>query len=228
MDIDQAITSRRSIRRFLSKPVSAATVAQILEIAARAPSGTNMQPWKVYVLTGTAKERLSSKLVATYQAQAASTEHDQHKSEYDYYPTEFVEPYKSRRRAVGLALYRLLGIKKGETDQMIAQHARNFLFFDAPVGLIFTIDRDLQIGSWLDYGMFLQNIMIGARARGLHSCPQAAFATFHKIIRAELAIPENEIVVCGMSLGYADKTAAENQLITDRIALDEFVTFIRD
>jgi nitroreductase len=119
----------------------------------------------------------------------------------------------------------LLGIEKGDTERMRQQHARNHIFFDAPVGMIFTIDRALEIGSWLDYGMFLENIMVAARGRGLDTCPQAAFAPFHKVIRAELGIPESEIVICGMSLGYGDPDAPENALVTERAPVGEFATF---
>lgn len=215
-----AIASRRSVRAFLPDPVPRATVERILEAAARAPSGTNMQPWRVRVLTGTAKERLSQAIV-----HASQTEPERHKADYAYYPAQFPEPYLTRRRVVGWGLYDLLGIKKGETEKMRAQHARNYLFFDAPVGMIFTIDRLLERGSWLDHGMFLQNIMIGARGFGLHTCPQAAFSSYHKVIRAELDIPDSEVVVCGMSLGHEDTAAPENSLRTERETLENFVRF---
>jgi nitroreductase len=215
-----AIASRRSVRAFLPTPVPRATVERILEAATRAPSGTNMQPWRVRVLTGAAKERLSRAVHA-----AAMREPERHKSEYLYYPPQFPEPYLSRRRKVGWDLYGLLGIKKGEAEKMRVQHARNYLFFDAPVGMIFTIDRVLQIGSWLDHGMFLENIMVAARGFGLHTCPQAAFAPYHAVIRRELGIPDSEMVVCGMSLGHEDTSAVENTLRTEREKLSGFVEF---
>ena len=216
-----AIASRRSVRAFLPTPVPRATVERILEAAARAPSGTNMQPWRVRVLTGGAKDRLSKAVYDT-----AISEPGQHKSEYAYYPAQFPEPYLSRRRKVGWDLYGLLGIKRGENARMQAQHARNYLFFDAPVGMIFTIDRVLEIGSWLDYGMFLENVMIAARGFGLHTCPQAAFAPYHAVIRQELGIPESEVVVCGLSLGHEDTGAVENTLHTEREPLSNFVEFL--
>jgi nitroreductase len=215
-----AIASRRSVRAFLPDPVPRTTIERILTASARAPSGTNMQPWRVRVLTGAAKERLSK---AVYDA--AMTEPEKHNSEYAYYPAQFPEPYLTRRRKVGWDLYGLLGIRKGDTEKMRIQHARNYLFFDAPVGMIFTIDRALERGSWLDHGMFLANIMIAARGFGLHTCPQAAFAPFHIAIRRELGIPESEVVVCGMSLGYEDTKAPENALRTEREALSGFVEF---
>jgi nitroreductase len=215
-----AITSRRSIRAFLPTPVARETVERILDIAARAPSGTNMQPWRGYVLTGAPLKRLSAALVA--EAMAGTPV----EAEYRYYPETFFEPYLSRRRKVGWDLYGLLGIGRGEGEKMKRQHARNFAFFGAPVGLIFTIDRRLEIGSWLDYGIFLGNVMTAARGMGLDTCPQAAFAPHHRTIRAHLPIPEEEVVVCGMALGYADPAAPENALVTERVPAREFCTFL--
>lgn len=219
--VDEAIASRRSVRAFLPDPVGEATVREILDIASWAPSGTNMQPWRVYVTTGATKERLSRAILD------ASPRSEKARGEYKYYPDKFFEPYSQRRRAVGFALYGHLGIGKRDIDQMRAQHERNFVFFDAPVGMIFTIDRRLNQGSWVDYGMFLQNIMVAARARGLHTCPQAAFAPYHEEIRAVLSIPAEEIVLCGMSLGYEDTSKPENRLRTDRAPLDEWAAFSR-
>jgi len=215
-----AITSRRSIRAFLPTPVARETVERILDIAARAPSGTNMQPWRGYVLTGAPLKRLSAALVA--EAMAGTPV----EAEYRYYPETFFEPYLSRRRKVGWDLYGLLGIRRGEGEKMKRQHARNFAFFGAPVGLIFTIDRRLEIGSWLDYGIFLGNVMTAARGMGLDTCPQAAFAPHHRTIRAHLPIPQEEVVVCGMALGYADPAAPENALVTERVPAREFCTFL--
>ena len=215
-----AIASRRSVRAFLPDPVPRETVERILTASARAPSGTNMQPWRVRVLTGAAKARLSQAV-----HDAAMNEPERHKSEYAYYPAQFTEPYLGRRRKVGWDLYGLLGIKKGDVEKMRVQHARNYLFFDAPVGMIFTIDRALEIGSWLDHGMFLENIMIAARGFGLHTCPQAAFAPYHAVIRRELGIPDSEVVVGGLSLGYEDTRAPENTLRTEREPLSGFVEF---
>ena len=216
----EAISSRRSVRAFLPIPVDRALIERLLAAAARAPSGTKMQPWRVHILTGASKARLSAAVLRAYE-----TEPDSHRGGYAYYPAVFPEPYLTRRRIVGWRLYGLLGIKKGETEKMRAQHARNFVFFDAPVGMIFTIDRVLERGSWIDYGMFLENIMIGARGFGLHTCPQAAFAPFDAPIRAELGIPDDQMVVCGMSLGYEDTAAPENALRTEREPLDGFVRF---
>ena len=221
--VDEAIVSRRSIRRFRPDPVPESVVRDILTVASRAPSGTNMQPWQVRVLAGERKAALCRALLAADTA-GQSGGH-RLKAEYDYYPDPFPPVYLARRRKVGWDLYGALGIKKGDTERMHHQHQRNYLFFDAPVGMIFTIDRALQIGSWLDYGMFLQNIAVAARARGLDTCMQAAFARVHPVLRAELGIPEGEVVVCGMSLGYADMDAPENLFPVERATVDEFATF---
>jgi nitroreductase len=220
--VDEAITSRRSVRAFLPTPVADETVKDILRVAARAPSGTNMQPWKVYVLTGDKKDALTQAILGS-GVRPEKIEWD----EYRYYPEQFLEPYLTRRRTVGFALYNLLDIGRREVDRMRAQHDRNFTFFDAPVGLIFTIDRRLNVGSWLDHGMFLQNVMIAARGRGLHTCPQAAFAPYHRQIRPLLGLAEEEIVVCGMALGHEDESKPENALRSERVPVEEFVSFVR-
>ena len=219
--VDAAIASRRSLRAFLPTPVPRSEIEEILQVSARAPSGTNMQPWKVYVTMGETKQRLSDAVLAAHNDPSFKREQT-----YKYYPTPLFEPYLSRRRAVGWGLYSLLGIEKGEKEKMHNQHGRNYTFFDAPVGLMFTIDERLEIGSWLDYGMFLQNIMTAARGRGLDTCPQAAFAPFHKVIKPVLNIPESEVVVCGMAIGHADMSQPENTLVSEREPLSEFAVFM--
>jgi nitroreductase len=221
--VDAAITSRRSIRAYLDQPVAREDIEAILEVAARAPSGTNTQPWKVHVLTGAARERLSEAILAAYRDPAQAKDHAE---EYAYYPREWVSPFIERRRKVGWDLYALLGLTRENKAGMAAQHGRNYVFFDAPVGLIFTIDRVMEQGSWLDYGMFLQNIMVAARARGLDTCPQAAFTQFHRIVAEQLSLPPNEMLVCGMALGYADPARVENTLVTQREPVSAFAHFI--
>ncbi|MEO7493559.1 MAG: nitroreductase [Massilia sp.] len=221
--VDEAIRSRRSVRAFLSTPVARASIEEILGVAARAPSGTNIQPWKVTVLTGAAKERLSDAILAVCQDPAAAA---RQREEYAYYPRQWTSPYIERRRKLGLDLYALLGLAREDKAGMAAQFARNYRFFDAPVGLIFTIDRALEQGSWLDYGMFLQNIMVAARARGLDTCPQAAFTQFHSVIEQQLDLPVTEMVVCGMALGFADLTKPENLLVSEREPLSCFARFL--
>ncbi|MFP5392740.1 MAG: nitroreductase [Gammaproteobacteria bacterium] len=221
--VDAAITSRRSVRAFLPTPVPRADIEAILAVAARAPSGTNLQPWKVTVLTGQARQRLSEAILAVHNDPQAARAHVE---EYAYYPRQWTSPFIERRRKVGWDLYTLLGITREDKAAMHAQHGRNYRFFDAPVGLIFTIDRVLEQGSWLDYGMFLQNIMIAARARGLDTCPQAAFTPYHRIIAAQLDLPPNEMVVCGMALGFADPGKVENTLATERASVPDFARFL--
>lgn len=224
--MDQAETfldimeSRRSIRAFLPEPVPRAVIERIIAAAGRAPSGTNTQPWRVHVLTGAARERMVAAVCDAFDNAAK-----EHEFEYDYYPAEFIEPYLARRRKVGFDLYALLGIAKGDKAAMQAQHRRNYEFFDAPVGLMFTIDRRMGKGSWLDYGGFMQSVMLAARALGYDTCPQAAWVQFHRVVRAQLELPDNEQLVCGMALGRADLSAVANRLTTERAALDEYVVF---
>lgn len=217
--VDHAIRSRRSVRRFLPTPVPRQTVEELLALAARAPSGTNVQPWKVYALAGAAKDKLSQAILDKFEHTSMDGR------EFDYYPTEWADPWLSRRRKIGFGLYGLLGIAKEDKAGMKRQTGRNYLFFDAPVGLIFTMDRQLGRGMFIDYGMFLGNLMTAARARGLDTCAQAAFADFHQTIREVLGIPENELVLCGMSLGHADPDAPENRLETEREPVAGFTDF---
>lgn len=221
--VDAAITSRRSIRAFLPTAVPRETVSDILAVASRAPSGTNTQPWQVTVLTGESLQRLGARITAAHDDPA---QRSQHSEEYAYYPTEWVSPYIDRRRKVGWDLYSLLGIGKADKLRMHEQHGRNYRFFDAPVGLIFTIDRVMQQGSWLDYGMFLQSVMVAARGRGLDTCPQAAFTQYHALIREELGLADTQMVVCGMALGWADPAAVENSLVTERAPVSDFARFL--
>jgi nitroreductase len=213
----EALSTRKSIRAFLPTPVSRTVIEDILRAAARAPSGANTQPWKVQVLSGTARAKLCERLIRAYNLDEPG-----HEDGYQYYPTEWFEPYLTRRRKVGYDLYAHLGIARGDRARMKAQLGRNYLFFDAPVGLIFTLDRRLGLSAWLDLGVFLQSIMLAARGFGLHTCPQQAFACYHRLIRDELKLPEDDIVVCGMAIGHPDPNAPENMLVSERAPLDEF------
>ena len=220
MDVDQAILTRRSVRGFKPDPVPRHVVAEILAVASRAPSGTNMQPWRVRVLAGAARERLCRAIADPFLAGTLTPD-----PQYRYYPAEFFEPYRGRRRKVGYDLYGVLGIAKDDLAARHRQHARNYEFFGAPVGMIFTIDRRLEIGSWLDYGMFLTNVTLAARARGLHTCPQAAWPPYHEAIRGVLSIPPSEAVVCGMALGFIDDSEPANRLVTERAPVESFASF---
>jgi len=223
--VASAISTRRSMRAFLPTPVPRATIEDILRLAARAPSGTNTQPWQVHVLTGAARQRLCDRISAIHDRPEELACHER---EYDYYPKAWTSPYIDRRRKVGWDLYTLLGLGKTDKEGMHRQHGRNYQFFDAPVGLIFSIDRVMQQGSWLDYGMFLQTLMLAARAHGLHTCPQAAFTQFHRLIAEELSFKSEQMLVCGMALGFADPAAVENSLVTDRAEVSEFARFLED
>jgi nitroreductase len=225
--VDAAITSRMSVRAFTQQPVGRATIEHLLEVASRSPSGTNTQPWKVYVLQGKSRDTLCDKVCAAHDAvradPALATEY---KEAYDYYPEKWVSPYIDRRRENGWGLYGLLGIGKADKDQMHAQHQRNYRFFDAPVGLMFTVDSVMGTGSLVDYGMFLQNIMVAARGHGLHTCPQAAWNGFAKIILPHIGAGAGEMLVCGMSLGYADTTDVVNTFHTPRVSAKDFTHWL--
>lgn len=216
---EQAITSRRSIRAFCPTPVPRELINDILRIASRAPSGTNTQPWQVLVLTG------ASLIALTTELHTRAMAGDKGSEKYPYYPKLWREPYLSRRRKVGWDLYSSLGIGRGDRQRTAQQLARNFLFFDAPVGLLFLIDSDLAIGSWLDYGMFLQSIMIAARGFGLDTCPQQSLARYEDVIFEQLAIPGTKTLICGMALGYTETSAPENKLRTEREPVESFATF---
>lgn len=219
--VDEAIVSRRSVRAFLPTPVEDGVIKDILDVAARAPSGTNMQPWKVYVTSGGTLQRIGEAILNSgVRAEKAVWD------EYKYYPDQFFEPYLGRRRANGFGLYSALGIGRRDVDRMRAQHDRNFVFFDAPVGMIFTIDRRLNQGSWIDYGMFLQNIMLAARARGLHTCAQGAWNPFSRIVLPLIGASEQEMLVCGMALGYADESARVNAFWTPREPVEVFTRWV--
>jgi len=217
MSVDEAINTRMSTRAFTSQAIPREVIADLLQLASRAPSGTNTQPWKVYVLQGASRDTLVDKVCAAHDALRADPAlAAEYREEYDYYPEKWVSPYIDRRRENGWSLYGLLGIAKGDKDKMHAQHQRNFRFFDAPVGLMFTVDRVMGRGSLLDYGAFLQNLMLAARSRGLHTCPQAAWNHFARIILPHIGAGQDEMLVCGMALGHADESAIVNTFYTPR------------
>lgn len=225
--VDAAITSRMSVRAFTKQPVERAAIEHLLQLASRAPSGTNCQPWRVYVLQGTSQARLVEQVCAAHNAIRANPAlAAEYVEEYDYYPQKWVSPYIDRRRENGWGLYGLLDIGKADKDKMHAQHQRNFRFFDAPVGLMFTVNRVLGRGSLVDYGAFLENIMVAARGHGLHTCPQAAWNGFAKIILPHIGAGPDEMLVCGMALGYADESALVNTFHTPRVPAKDFTTWL--
>ena len=219
-DIKNAIISRRSVRKFLSKGINKEIIEDILNVSARAPSGTNIQPWNVHVLTGSARDRICKKASSAFLDPKIDKKNDRL-----HYMDNFRDPYITRRRKVGWDLYELLNIKKGDYEKTKAFHVQNFNFFDAPVGLLFTIEKDLGWMSWLDYGMFLQNICIAARGYGLHTCPQAAWGQINSVLSPLLNIQDNHIIHCGISLGWEDENAEVNKLRTVREDINTFTTF---
>ena len=225
--IQQAMDSRMSARAFTQQAVSQEVITDILHLASRAPSGTNTQPWKVYVLQGESRHSLVTKVCAAHDEIRAHPEKAaDYREAYDYYPEKWVSPYIDRRRENGWSLYGLLGIGKADKDKMHLQHQRNYKFFDAPVGLMFTLDKVMGRGSLVDYGMFLQSVMLAARAHGLHTCPQAAWNGFATIILPHIGAGPDEMLVCGMALGYADDQDIVNTFRTPREAVASFTHWL--
>ena len=225
--VDQAITSRHSVRAFLDKAVATSEIKDILQVASRAPSGTNTQPWKVYVVTGNKRREMIDRVVAAqleiYESPEAA---NQYHETFAYYPETWISPYIDRRRENGWGLYGLLGIQKGEKKKMATQQLRNYQLFDAPVALFFTVNKAMGVGSKMDISMMIQNVMVAAKARGLDSCPQAAWNHFHGIVLDVLGAPDDEELVCTVALGYADPDHIVNTFITPRVEVDEFTVFL--
>jgi nitroreductase len=225
--IDRIIETRYSCRAFLDQKPEHQTIHDILSVASRAPSGSNIQPWHVYVLEGASLKALEQKVTQAHDALSLdpSLARDFPKP-YEYYPVKWKSPYIDRRRENGWGLYKLLGIERDQKDKMHQQHQKNFSFFGAPVGLIFTVDKDLEKGSLIDYGMFLQNIMIAANARGLATCPQAAWVSFSTLVMPHIGASDEEMLVCGMALGWPDDKALVNTFKTPRVNVEEFSTWL--
>jgi nitroreductase len=221
-DVFDAAPTRRSIRAYKQDLVPSDVLRDIVALGRYAPSGSNIQPWRVHVLTGATLERVGKAIQRAFLSDEPG-----HKRDYDYYTDPIYEPYLARRRECGWGLYGTLGIGRGDREKSKAYRATNYDFFGAPAGLIFTIDRKLEKGSWLDYGMFLQTLMLAARAKGLHTCPEAAIASYPDIVRRELDITPDWVVICGMAMGYADPEAIINTFQPPRIELDDYATFLR-
>jgi len=221
MNVIEALEQRKSTRAFVDKDVEPDKIAQILDAARHAPSGVNTQPWQVAVVTGKAKiklqKMLEDRLRAGNKAQA----------DYLYYPTEWKEPYKSRRKECGLLMYKTLQISREDKQRQTDQWAANFRAFDAPVMLLFFMQSEMQAGSYLDYGMFLQSIMLAAVEQGLATCPQASLADYPEIIKAELGYPVDTVLLCGMALGYEDKQEKINSYRTSRVDVDSFTQYFK-
>jgi nitroreductase len=217
--INEIIAGRFACRDFSDRLVPRQIIEEILGVARFAPSGANIQPWHVHVLAGAVKGEVSAALL-----EAHTTARDEHASEYKYYATDLPEPYLSRRREFGRLFYGALGIAQTDVEARSSQTARNYAFFGAPVGLIVTIDRRLEVGSWLDLGMFVQNVLLAAAGRGLQSCPQETFAKYHRILRPMLSIPTEQIVVCGISIGHAKNKTARGSM--PRAEVEALATFL--
>ena len=223
-NVEDAILSRRSVRAFKpDAPPPRDLIEKMLDLARYAPNGSNIQPWNVYVVAGKTRDQLCQAILAADQAEAPDFD-----EEYQYYPVDWFEPCLGRRRTLGKALYGLVGVAKGDIEAMKRQQARNYEFFDAPIGLFFSIDKRNQYGGWIDMGAFLQTAMLAARSLGLHTCPQQSFSKYHRIVRAHLPIPEDHTLVCGMAVGYADEEAVVNKLMPEKAPVEEFTTFLWD
>lgn len=219
---DEALRTRRSVRAFLPTPVARREVEELLQLASRSPSGSNIQPWKVHVFSGAKRRQITRTILEAIDRGPR----EQYQREWNYYPQQWREPYIGRRRKIGWDMYGLLGIPKGDFEATERQRRQNYEFFGAPVGMMFTLEEDLEIGSWLDLGIFIGALATAARGRGLDTCPQVAFMQFHRIVTAHVGAPADEQVVCGMSLGWADPDAIENTLVTEREPVAAFVRFL--
>lgn len=220
MNVTEAVNARKTVRAFLPKPVPEQTIRQILTDAARAPSGGNLQPWKTYVMAGKARDELLERVRSQWDAGTYGEG-----TEYEIYPKDLREPYVARRREVGFKLYELAGIARDDKVGRMTQMFKNYELFGAPVCMIFTIDRQMGLGQWADLGMYIQTVMLLAMDHGLVTCPQEAWANWHKTLTEILSIPDEEMVFCGVALGYEDTDAAVNTLRAPRAGLEDVKFF---
>ena len=219
MTITEALTQRKSVRAFLDKPVDQDTVRKILRAAGHAPSGTNAQPWQVAVVSGQKKAELTEAMVTAFQRDGLGT------MDYTYYPLQWQEPYKKRRVSCGAQLYSALNIERRDKEGRLAQWIANYRAFDAPVILFFFLDAVMEKGSYLDYGMFLQSVMLAALDHGLATCPQAALGQYSALVKQGLGYSPETILICGMALGYEDTQAPVNTYRTPRELVENFTRF---
>lgn len=223
MRVSEAVNSRRSMRVFKPDPVAKTDIEWIIENANRSASNGNLQPWKLYVTMGAARKRLSAAILK------AMDEGDNGPgAEYNVYPQEMTPVYDARRKLVGKQLYTLLGVPRGDAAGMLKQFRKNYEFFDAPVGMILSVEKRMGNGQWIDCGIFLDQLMLLAREKGLHTCPQAAFSRYQHVVRRELGIPDDQTVICGLALGHADPDVVPNSLITDRAPIQDFTTWFSE
>lgn len=219
MKLFEILKQRKAVRAYLDKPVEKEKIHAILDAARHAPSGVNTQPWQVAVITGNAKQALQTKIETAFRAG------NKGKADYEYYPTQWIEPYKSRRKDCGLLMYQTLKIERADKERQLEQWATNYRAFDAPVMLLFFMDEHMQTGSYMDYGMFLQSVMLAAVDLGLATCPQASLADYPEIIKSELGYSDNRVLLCGMALGYEDKNALVNSYRTTREDVASFTDY---
>jgi nitroreductase len=220
MTVTEALKRRISVREFLPKPLPRAVLHEILDVARWAPSGGNLQPWKVIAVTGAELDAVKA-LAARHNTEGRTGE----EGEYPVYPANLWEPYRSRRFKVGEDMYRLLGIERGDRAGRLQRFARNYEFFGAPVALFFAIDRRVGHGQWAHLGMFMQSVALAAVERGVSSCMQEAWGVVRESLRLHFALPETDLIYCGMALGYADPAAPVNSLRSDRVSVEEMTTF---
>jgi len=219
MNVRNALLARKSVRAFLAKPVEREIIERILDAARHAPSGANTQPWQVAVVSGCKKQGIQEKMVAGFRSGKRG------QADYQYYPVEWTSPYKDRRRACGLQLYSALDIKREDKERQRDQWAANYRAFNAPVALFFFMDVGLATGSFMDFGMFLQSLMLAAVEEGLATCPQAALGEYPEIVKQALGYPADSILICGMALGFEDRDAAVNSYRTPREDVHTFTRF---
>lgn len=220
MSVSEAVRSRRSVRAFLDRPVPAALLREVVELAARAPSGGNVQPWKLYVLAGQPLAELKALMKARLPAAPQGEP-----SEYEIYPANLWEPHRSERYKVGEDMYALLGVGRENKFGRLLQFARNYEFFGAPAALFCYIDRRMGPPQWSDLGMYLQTLMLLLRERGLDSCAQECWSVYHQTVGSFLGAPGECLLFCGMAIGYADPAAPVNRLETRRLPLAQFAEF---
>jgi nitroreductase len=221
MDVSSALATRKSIRAFTDRPVPTATVRELIERSARSPSGSNLQPWRVYALVGQARDAL----VQRVRAQLKDLPRGE-PPERNIHPPNLSEPYSSRYFRAASRVYGALGIAREDMPARARHLARNWEFFGAPVGLIFTIHHRMEPGQWADLGMYMQSLMLLARDHGLDTCAQEAWALWPKTLRECLSLPPEEMVVCGMALGFRDAEAPVNTFVSERAPLDEYATIL--
>jgi nitroreductase len=223
MNVSDAIQSRMSCRAFLDTPVPQETIRSMLETAKRAPSGGNLQPWKVHVLTGAPLRKFLALIREKHRDQPQGEG-----TEYPVYPPNLKEPYRSRRYKCGEDLYATISVPREDKRRRLAQFARNYELFGAPVLMFFVIDRHMGVDQWADVGMFMQSIMLLAREQGMHTCAQEAWASWHRTVAEFIGLPPELMLFCGLALGFRDEAAPINRLRTERAALEEFAIFHTD